>query len=517
MKKQRVLIGSPIRQKPAILKEFLNSLKVLDKTDLVVDFMFVEDNEQVESKEILANFKCQKSKIIIINGAKVGKYVRDETDHHWTSTLVTKVAEYKDQIICYALENDYDYLFLIDSDIVLHPRTLTHLVATNKDIISEIFWTQFKLEQPILPQVWVKDEYTLYYQHSGEQLTKEEIVSRIKGYLNCLKIPGIYPVGGLGASTLISKKALQRGVCFKELDNLSFVGEDRHFCIRAVALGLELYVDNHYPAYHIYRETDLPGVQDFNTQCTNSLPREIKPMRTNIKSTGNKLTLCMVVKNEANRYLSIVLQHARQYIDEAVILDDGSDDDTVTICKEILKGKPLKLITNQQSQFQDGESKLRQQLWQHTISTNPDWILCLDADEMFEDAVFREISRLINQPYYDYFSFRLYDFWNTTHYREDKYWQAHKYYRTFLIRYQPNFDYHWREAALHSGRFPANIAELPGAISKLRIKHLGWLNPIDRIIKYRRYMEWDPEGKYGILGQYEAILDLNPNLVKWED
>ena len=29
-------------------------------------------------------------------------------------------------------------------------------------------------------------------------------------------------------------------------------GEDRHFCIRAAALGLSLYVDTHYPAYHIY-------------------------------------------------------------------------------------------------------------------------------------------------------------------------------------------------------------------------------------------------------------------------
>jgi len=81
--------------------------------------------------------------------------------------------------------------------------------------------------------------------------------------LNQLKVPGVYTVGGLGACTLISKRAIQAGVNFKEIYNISFMGEDRHFCIRAVALGFELFVDTHYPAFHIYRLSDLDGLAEF--------------------------------------------------------------------------------------------------------------------------------------------------------------------------------------------------------------------------------------------------------------
>ena len=54
-------------------------------------------------------------------------------------------------------------------------------------------------------------------------------------------------------TTIKCNKALKLGVSFSIIDNISFWGEDRHFCIRAEALGLKLYVDTVYPAYHIYR------------------------------------------------------------------------------------------------------------------------------------------------------------------------------------------------------------------------------------------------------------------------
>jgi len=39
----------------------------------------------------------------------------------------------------------------------------------------------------------------------------------------------------------------------------------------------------------------------------------------------------------------------------------------------------------------------------------------------------------------------------------------------------------------------------------------------DRIKKYLWYMEKDPEGKYGIMAQYQSILDENPNLKLWKE
>ena len=152
-----------------------------------------------------------------------------------------------------------------------------------------------------------------------------------------------------------------------------------------------------------------------------------------------KLTLSMIVKNESNRYLKRVLEEHLYYIDEAVIIDDGSTDHTVDLCLNVLTGIPVHLIKNETSKFAN-EFELRKQQWEETLKTNPDWILNLDADEMFEKRFVYEIRNLLDQKDYDVFNFRLYDFWNETHYREDPFWRSHLTYRPLLVRYREQFD-----------------------------------------------------------------------------
>lgn len=255
--KKKVLIGSPIHQKPSILNEFLLSLSRLNKTDLEITFLFIDDNNNKESSKLLEEFSGKENNVVIYKSDKQESYICDNVTHRWKESLIWKVAEFKNIIIKICLENNFDYLYLIDSDIILHPNTLEHLISTNKDIISEIFWTKWKPNMPELPQVWLSDQYGLYIKDRSEEISANEILIRQQNFINQLRKPGIYEVGGLGACTLISREALKKGVNFEEIKNLSFWGEDRHFCVRASALGLNLYVDTHYPAYHLYRDTDL--------------------------------------------------------------------------------------------------------------------------------------------------------------------------------------------------------------------------------------------------------------------
>ncbi len=260
----RVLLGSPVRQKAEILRNFLLSIKELRRDKLLnVDFFLVDDNVEAESSQLLISFAEENSNTILMSAGDDRPYICNESTHIWEEELIWKVAGFKNLMIEETLKNSYDYLFLVDSDLVLHPQTLEHLGSLNKDIVSEIFWTKWEPDFPALPQTWVSDQYNLFESSRGESLTQPDILQRVQLFLNRLKIPGVYPVGGLGACTLISKKALGAGVNFKEIYNISFVGEDRHFCIRAAALGFQLYVDTHYPAYHIYRLSDLEGLEEY--------------------------------------------------------------------------------------------------------------------------------------------------------------------------------------------------------------------------------------------------------------
>ncbi|CDQ40340.1 MULTISPECIES: glycosyltransferase family 2 protein [Virgibacillus] len=518
----RVLIGSPIHQQHPILQEFLTALTEIKNTTFSIDYLFIDDNTDQQSIHLLREFSDHtphQTKILKPSHMNHQGYARDENTHIWNHQAIWKVAAFKNRIIDYAIKEEYDYLFLIDSDLIIHPNTIKHLIQMEKNIISTIFWTKWQPNTNPLPQVWMKDEYTLYPSALGEQLSDEEKNRRSMEFINTLKNPGTYEVGGLGACTLIHANALKNGVNFNPIQNISFWGEDRHFCVRAQALGFQLFVDTHYPAFHIYRSSDLNEVQEYKDENTVRIsPIEVNEILSNRtgKTKNNKLTLSMIMKNEASRYLERILKMHRNYIDEAVIIDDGSDDDSIAICQKLLEGIPLHLVQNHESTFSN-EIELRKQQWEETIKTNPDWILNLDADELPEAAFTTEVTNLMNQSDMDLYSFRLYDMWDEENYREDKYWKSHQSYRPFLLRYQPHFDYKWQKKRLHCGRFPANIFHLPNTTSSLRIKHFGWADEEERAIKYKRYLQLDPKGEFGWLAQYHSILDKQPKLIKWEE
>ena len=231
---------------------------------------------------------------------------------------------------------------------------------------------------------------------------------------------------------------------------------------------------------------------------------------------NKKLRLSMVVRNEEHRYLRQVLESAKKYITDAVILDDNSTDNTVSICRDILKDIPHKIIQNKESKFHN-EWELRYQQWEETIKDEPDWIIFLDADEIFEDSFIEGVEELLNNDNCYLYSFRLYDFWDLEHYRDDEIWCAHNTYRPFLIRYKKEFTYEFKQSSQHCGRMPYNVYSLNNELSSYRVKHYGWAKKEDRELKYKRYLELDPNGVNGSILQYMSIIDEHPKLTKWEE
>lgn len=264
---KRILIGSPVRERPEILKEYADSLLNLDREGIKTEFLFIDDNVIRESFEILHKLIQLLPGTLMAGDGKTPGNMSD-FKHKWDIDSISRVSEYRNRILEFARDGDFDGLFFVDSDLVLHPKTLNHLIEQDKDIIAEIYWTRWAPSGPLYPQVWLCDNYTQYEPGGEIVLRPDQTRKKTEDFHKMLKKPGVYRVGGLGGCVLISKKVLQSGISFKKIYNLSFAGEDRHFCVRAAVYGFEMYVDTAYPAYHIYRISDLPGCRKFKNMCS---------------------------------------------------------------------------------------------------------------------------------------------------------------------------------------------------------------------------------------------------------
>lgn len=203
-----------------------------------------------------------------------------------------------------------------------------------------------------------------------------------------------------------------------------------------------------------------------------------------------RLVAMMPVRNEADRYLEEVLSDLSTYVDAIVVLDDASTDHTPEICKSYSK---VVYHALEASLFFGHESELRARLWEHTIALQPQWVLAIDADEVFEERMRYEIHALIHHDEFDAVEFRLFDFWGgKTHYRVDGAWDPWTKRVRMLFRHRPERAYTWPEQRFHCPRIPF---EVRGSIqvyqSDLRVMHFGWARPEDIARKYQQYKAFD--------------------------
>ncbi|HHY46014.1 MAG TPA: glycosyltransferase [Firmicutes bacterium] len=234
------------------------------------------------------------------------------------------------------------------------------------------------------------------------------------------------------------------------------------------------------------------------------------------KPSGNKLTAMMVVRNEAGRYLRQVLDDLTQWVDEIVILDDASEDDTPVVCRSY--EKVVRFEQNPSPMFIQHEGKLRAKLWRMVEETGPDWILAIDADEIFEPRIRCEVRDLINQVEYDAIEFRLFDFWGSlTHYRVDGEWDPWQRFVRFIVRYIPGKAYTWPDLPIHAGRWPRECrGPLLSFHSDIRVKHLGWVRLEEHKAKYELYRAREMEARGAPSKHTESIM-APPQDVKLEE
>lgn len=226
----KILIGAPVRQSEEIFKEYIKSLDNLEKPYQCDRFFYLHNSPN------LAKYLKPEEYLI---ATSQDDYKRDENTHHWKQINLQMVTYFKNELLKRTVEGGYDYFMLVDSDLILHPKTLMSLLKADKPIVAEAFWTKWQPDSEPLPNAWDFDQATSF-----------------EGSYDLWKQPGVYRVGGTGACILIHRSVIEAGVNYNMLYNLSLWGEDRGFCIRAVARDYEIYLDTHYPAIHLYRDSE---------------------------------------------------------------------------------------------------------------------------------------------------------------------------------------------------------------------------------------------------------------------
>ncbi len=242
----KILIGSPCRTsepwQTEAFKHYLNSIDRLERPENAqIDRLFLLHNSP-HLKEIVKEGKIPGGNQYMAEVKTPDTYNCTEKTHEWKMHNLLAVAAMRNYLIATAREMDYDYYFMVDSDLVLHPKTLTKLIEAKKDIVAEAIWTRWTPEDIEAVNAWDRDTYSFY----------PDMATRFAQF----RKPGLYQVGMTGACVLISKPVLEARVNYDHIYNVSFWGEDRAFCIRAAVHGFEIWLDTHCPPVHLYRPSE---------------------------------------------------------------------------------------------------------------------------------------------------------------------------------------------------------------------------------------------------------------------
>lgn len=176
-------------------------------------------------------------------------------------------------------------------------------------------------------------------------------------------------------------------------------------------------------------------------------------------------------------------------VDEIIVLDNGSTDGTLETYQKFPR---IKEILHTEG-FHQGRDQIM--LLEAAKARNADWILLIDADEIFEKNMTRGVLDRYMSSGHNTFGFRMYNFWlNRKVYRIDGPWFEYTLKaQRFLCKNLPGIYFVNRQ--LHSGV----IKGIPGKVqlSPYRLKHYGYADKKEVIPKWKFYTDLDKKRGMG--------------------
>lgn len=207
----KVFIGAPVRNRAWVLPRHLEAL--LNQDGIEKEFCYVVNDCDDNTQEILEHYGIN---YVIHNLGKTYGHIRGQYS-------IRNLAILRNRLIKEFLQSDCDYLFSVDTDVIIPKGSLKRLIDNDKDIVSMVI-----------------RNHPSFMAHN----------IMVNGRHLPLIPEGLIPVDVTGAVYLIKRRVIEAGVRY----DYHVQGEDVAFCEKAKKLGFEIYCDTRLKPIHAYAE-----------------------------------------------------------------------------------------------------------------------------------------------------------------------------------------------------------------------------------------------------------------------
>ncbi|MFZ5823268.1 MAG: hypothetical protein ACOY94_02800 [Bacillota bacterium] len=217
-----VLAGCPVRNRAWILPAYLAALEALDYPPERLCFAFIINDSVDQTESILTEFATRRPT----------RLVRRDLGHpRWERGYYSckNLALLRNLLLEEALAAGADYLFSVDSDILVPPHSLRRLLRAGKPVVG----ARVGNDPGAAP---------------GGRCNFLRFDPGRKRMVHLTRFPpdALIPVDVVGAAALIHRPVIEAGCRYEP----AFTGEDEGFCAQVAARGFTLWGDTGLQTIH---------------------------------------------------------------------------------------------------------------------------------------------------------------------------------------------------------------------------------------------------------------------------
>lgn len=194
------------------------------------------------------------------------------------------------------------------------------------------------------------------------------------------------------------------------------------------------------------------------------------------------------------KYFEATLQEFQRLCDETVIcLCNATNKE-----RQLVKKYGFHLVEDNREWGKNQWQIKEDLLHNHVAKLDPDWVVALDMDEVFDSKFNREeLDRLARRGGLGYY-FYVVNLYDEGYSREWSFWNVR------MFRWSPEHGMEYERKALHPGLAP-KIAYFTGNYAPFLLKHYGLKDKEDRDRKASRYKQYDPKAVHKGKAYYDFL------------